>query len=136
MLVAVGIVEYGDRVLMRRRLPGSLYSGTWEFPMTPIDFGDTVEHSIESWVFESAGLRARSGLPGPAFDCKSLPGCRFFPVKMLPESPKLATTSPNVCKWLKIKDLRRIKMSPPSVMYVKQNEKISFLFKKVCLKTP
>lgn len=125
MLVAVGIVEYGDRVLMRRRLPGSPYGGTWEFPMTPIDFGDTVEHSIESWVFESAGLRAFSGALGPAFGCENLPDCRFFPVKMLPESPRILSTGPNFCKWLKFNDLRRVKLSPPSVMYVKENKKIS-----------
>lgn len=125
MLVAVGIVEHEGRFLMRRRLPGSPYGGTWEFPMTPIDFGDTVEHSIESWVFESAGIRAFSGAVGPAFDCKDLPGDRFFPVKMVPEIPRISSTGPNFCKWLKINDLHNIKLSPPSVMYVKENEKIS-----------
>lgn len=125
MLVAVGIVEYGDRVLMRRRLPGSPYGGTWEFPMTPIDFGDTVEHSIESWVFESAGLRAFSGGLGPAFGCEQLPDCRFFPVKMFPETPRIISTGPNFCKWLKINKLSRVRLSPPSVMYVKENKKIS-----------
>ena len=76
MLIAVGIVEYGDRVLVRRRLPGAPYAGSWEFPMTPVEFGDTIEHSTESWVFESAGLRAHSGALEPAFCCEKMPGDR------------------------------------------------------------
>lgn len=124
MLVAVGIVEHGDRVLVRRRLPGAPYAGLWEFPMTPVEFGDTVEHAIESWVFESAGLRCRSGAPEPAFCCKNLPECRFFPVKMQADSPIIAASGPNLCKWLKYKELRPCRLSPPTVMYVKQNKKI------------
>lgn len=132
MLIAVGIVEYGDRVLVRRRLPGAPYAGSWEFPMTPVEFGDTIEHSTESWVFESAGLRAHSGALEPAFCCEKMPGYRFFPVKMHTESPRILSTGQNLYKWLKINDLQKIKMSPPSVMYVKQIKKISFLIKNVC----
>ena len=78
MLIAVGIVEHGGRVLVRRRLRGAPFAGTWEFPMTPIDFGDTVEHSIESWVFESAGLRVFSGAVGPALTVRICLGTVFF----------------------------------------------------------
>ncbi|MBO7104619.1 hypothetical protein [uncultured Fibrobacter sp.] len=126
MLVAMGIVGYGEKVLMRRRQPGSPYAGTWEFPAVPLDFGDTLERALEEWVFESSGVRAFPGLPEPAFCCRNVPGFRFFPVKMGTESPRLYFSSPNFYKWLKIKELHNFRLSPPTVMYVKQNKKICF----------
>lgn len=126
MLVAMGIVEYGGKVLMRRRTRGAPFAGTWEFPMTPLDFGDTLERAAEQWVFESSGVRALSGALDPAFCCRDIPGCRFFPVKMKTASPKVFSSSPNICKWLNFKELQKVRLSPPTVMYVKQNKKICF----------
>ena len=126
MLVAMGIVEYGGKVLMRRRTRGAPFAGTWEFPMTPLDFGDTLERAAEQWVFESSGVRALSGALDPAFCCRSVPDCRFFPVRMETSSPVLFSSSPNICKWLNFKELQKVRLSPPTVMYVKQNKKICF----------
>lgn len=126
MLVAMGIVEYGGKVLMRRRTRGAPFAGTWEFPMTPLEFGDTLERAAEQWVFESSGVRAFSGALAPAFCCRSVPDCRFFPVRMETSSPVLFSSSPNICKWLNFKELQKVRLSPPTVMYVKQNKKICF----------
>lgn len=126
MLVAMGIVEYGGKVLMRRRTRGAPFAGTWEFPMTPLDFGDTLERAAEQWVFESSGVRAFSGALDPAFCCRDIPGCRFFPVRMETSSPVLFSSSPNICKWLNFKELQKVRLSSPTVMYVKQNKKICF----------
>ena len=126
MLVAMGIVEYGGKVLMRRRTRGAPFAGTWEFPMTPLEFGDTLERAAEQWVFESSGVRAFSGALAPAFCCRSVPDCRFFPVRMETSSPVLFSSSPNIWKWLNFKELQKVRLSPPTVMYVKQNKKICF----------
>lgn len=126
MLVAMGIVEHGGKVLMRRRPRGTPFAGTWEFPMTPVDFGDTLERAAEQWVFESSGVRAFSGALSPAFCCRDIPEYRFFPVRMVTPSPKVFSSSPNFCKWLNYNDLHKVRLSPPTVMYVKQNKKICF----------
>lgn len=126
MLVAMGIVEHGGKVLMRKRPPGAPFAGSWEFPATPLDFGDTLERALEQWVFESSGVRAVSGVPDAAFCCPKIPGFRFFPVSMNTASPKVFSSGPNFYNWFKINDLHRFKLSPPTVTYVKQNKKICF----------
>lgn len=115
--IALGILEKDGKVLVCRRNRAFFHDNLWEFPTTVVEHGETIEDSLEKWVFEAVGVFCACENVLPAFDG---PGCRIFPVKMKLPNEKKSLKYYDSCKSLKRKDLYELKLSFPSVIFIKR----------------
>lgn len=56
LVVAVAIVDDGDRILMQRRRLGAVHGGLWEFPGGKVEPGETPETAAVREIAEELGL--------------------------------------------------------------------------------
>lgn len=114
--IALGIIKKDRKVLLCRRSRAFLYGNLWEFPTTVVEPGKTIEDALEQWVFESTGWNCSCENHLLAIDG---PNCRIFPVVMSVKNEKKSLQYYDFCKLLKYKELRRFRMSFPSVIFIK-----------------
>lgn len=119
--IALGILEKDGKVLVCRRNRSFFHDNLWEFPTTVVEHGETVEDSLEKWVFEATGVLSACEKAFPALNG---PGCRIFPVKMNTLNEKKSLSYYDFCKLLKYKDLRWVNMTFPSVIFIKNEKKL------------
>lgn len=98
--------------------------GLWEFPMTEVEDGDTLEDALERWVFESTGGELAKTSILRSFCCPGFPRYIFFPVKGILTSSKLDVFRYDECKLLSFNKLRKFTLNFPSVIYIKRGEKV------------
>ncbi|MDG3004413.1 (deoxy)nucleoside triphosphate pyrophosphohydrolase [Paludisphaera mucosa] len=56
ILGGIGVIRRGDRFLIRRRPPGTVYAGYWEFPGGKVEPGETPEQATVRECLEETGL--------------------------------------------------------------------------------
>jgi 8-oxo-dGTP diphosphatase len=59
--VGLGLVQRGDRFLVRERPAGTVYAGYWEFPGGKCERGETPDQAVARECFEEIGLRVIVG---------------------------------------------------------------------------
>src|SRR5262249_46323168 len=59
--VGLGLIRRGDRYLIRRRPPGTVYAGYWEFPGGKCEPGETPAAATLRECLEETGLRVVVG---------------------------------------------------------------------------
>lgn len=119
--IALGILEKDGKVLVCRRNRTLPYGNLWEFPTTVVELGETIEDSLERWMFEATGLLCSCEKMLPAFNISDF---RVFPVKMNRKNEEISLMYYNACKSLKSNELNGLRMSFPSVIFIKKNRKL------------
>jgi mutator protein MutT len=59
--VGLGLVQRGDRFLVRERPAGTVYAGYWEFPGGKCELGETPDQAAARECLEEIGLRVIVG---------------------------------------------------------------------------
>lgn len=122
MLAVSGIVARKGRVLVCRRSSEMFFGGSWEFPTFEIEDGETAEDSLERNFFECLSVQVAGARFIGARSMVRNPNVRFFSYGVEISQKVRWVNGYSSFKWLKINELRRIRLSPGCVTSIKTLE--------------
>lgn len=124
MLVACGIAERDGKVLVCKRQAGNPYAGCWEFPSEVLEGDETLENCLERAFFERLSVRLGALELVGAQDSVCREGYRIFTFRTKLDEKKTDLTGYDGAKWVRFKELYKVRLVPDNVILVKKMEKI------------
>lgn len=115
MLAVSGIIVKDGKVLLCRRHRNALQGGFWEFPTYELEGDDSLEDSLERNLFDCFSVQ----VAGPVFlgsaDLGGKDQMRIFSYGAKTNKNPVECKGYSRCKWLKIKELCRFRLSSACV---------------------
>ncbi|MCF0220721.1 MAG: NUDIX domain-containing protein [Fibrobacter sp.] len=124
MFAVSGIVVREGRVLLCRRNQTGYYGGAWEFPVFEVEEGETAEDSLERNLFDCLSVQLKGAENYGALDMGERSFVRIFLYGAEIEGKIKAEGAYNRYKWLKIKELKKFRLSRACVTAIKGLENL------------
>ena len=124
MLVVSGIVMRKGRVLLLQRSALMSQSGKWEFPAFEVTEDETMEDCLERNIFDCLSVQVIGAETCGALPMVKLPFVRFFLYRVEIRGNVKLCAAYSRCKWLKIKELWRFRLSLAGVTAINGLQKL------------